>query len=129
MTLRRKPTSFWKWLALVTASVSLVVVFACNSPYIPIPPPDPGYSQDSSSGDWAVSMPANIRAIGAVYYFYNAKLGAGIIQKASPDGSAYAFPLHGQAGDPVYIHWEHGIDSSSTICRPLGEGTVRMVCQ
>jgi len=126
---RQKSTSFWKWLALVAASVSLIVVFACNSPYIPIPPPDPSYTQDSSSGEWSVSMPPSNRAIGAVYYFYNAKLGAGVIQKASPDGSAYAYPFHGEAGDPVYIHWERGVDSSSTICRPLGEGTVQMICQ
>lgn len=128
MNPRRKCRSWWKWLALLVTGVSLVVVFACNSPYIPIPPPDPSFSQNSP-GEWSVSMPADRQAVGAIYFFYNTKLGAGLIQKASSDGSANAYPFAGQEGDPVLIHWERGVDSSSTICRPLGQGLVQMVCQ
>lgn len=130
MNSRRKRRSFWKWLAAVGSGVSLIVVFACNSPFIPIPPPDPNFSQDSSSGDWAISMPADSNAIGAKYYIYNSTLGSGLIQKASSvDGSAYARPLQGQAGDHIYIRWEKGSENSSTICRPLGAGLVQMGCQ
>jgi len=131
MKLRRKCRPLWKWLAAATMGISLVVVFACNSPFIPIPPPDPNFSQDSaSSGDWAVSMPANSSAIGATYYFYNSNLGSGLIQRASSvDGSAYARPLQGQPGDNIYIHWEKGTENSSAICRPLGPGLVQMGCQ
>jgi hypothetical protein len=128
MNPRKKRTSPWKWLAMVMAGLSLVVVFACNSPYIPIPPPNPTFSQDSS-GDWAVYAPPDSRAIGADYYIYNSTLGSGIIQRADPQGGVYARPLQGQAGDNIYIHWERGTESSLTICRPLGVGLVQMVCQ
>jgi hypothetical protein len=128
MNSRKKPTSFRKWLAMGLAGLSLVVVFACNSPYIPIPPPNPTYQQDTS-GDWAVFMPADSRAIGATYFIFNSTLGSGIMQRSAADGSAYARPLQGQAGDSIYIHWERGTETSLTICRPLGVGTVQMVCQ
>ena len=124
-----KRRSLWKWVVSVAAGVSLVVVFACNSPFIPIPPPDPTFSQDPSSGDWAVSLPPDARAIGSRYYIYNSTLGTGLIQKASADGSVYARPLQGQIGDSIYINWERGTESSLAICRPLGAGLVQMVCQ
>lgn len=130
MNSRKNSRSLWKWLVAGAAGLSLIVVFACNSPFIPIPPPDPDFSQESSSGDWAISMPADTNAIGARYHFYNASLGSGLIQRASSsDGSAYARPLQGQVGDHIYIHWEKDTESSSTICRPLGPGLVRMGCQ
>lgn len=130
MNSQRKSWSPWKWLVAIASGVSLVVIFACNSPFIPIPPPDPNFSQESSSGEWAVSMPAAQNAIGARYYIYNATLGSGLIQKASEvDGSAYARPLQGQLGDHIYIHWEKDTESSSTICRPLGIGSIQMGCQ
>jgi hypothetical protein len=128
MNPRRKPTSSRKWLALAAAALSLVIVFACNSPYIPIPPPNPSYEKDQS-GDWAVYMPADSRAVGSTYFIFNSTLGSGLMQRAASDGSAYARPLQGQAGDNIYIHWERGAESSLTICRPLGVGTVQMVCQ
>jgi hypothetical protein len=113
---------------MLTAALSLVVVFACNSPFIPIPPPDPAFAEDSS-GEWSVSTAADSRAIGAIYYIFNATLGSGIMQVAAPDGSVYARPLHGQAGDNIHIHWERSTETSSTICRPLGAGLIRMGCQ
>jgi len=119
-----------RWLAAFIAGLSYVLVFACNSPYIPIPPPNGSYSQDPASGDWSVSMPADSRAIGARYFVYNADLGSGLIQQTAPDGSMYAFPLHGVAGDRIEIHWEKSAtDTSSTICRRLGEGLVTQGCQ
>ena len=131
MTSRKKRGSFWKWLAMATASACLIVVFACNSPFIPIPPPDPSFSQDSPSTDeWSVSMAPDSNAVGAIYYFYNSTLGSGVIQKASTaDGSAYVRSLQGKSGDNIYIHWERGTETSSTICRPLGAGVVHVVCQ
>ena len=129
MNLRKKRTSLWKWIVAAAASLSFLVVLSCNTPFIPIPPPDPEFSQDPS-GDWAVHMSADSRAIGSTYYIYNANLGSGLIQRAAPDGSVYARPLQGQAGDNVMIHWEKSENErSSTICRPLGQGLVRMVCQ
>jgi hypothetical protein len=129
MSLRKKPASLWKWLAAVVACLSFVVVFSCNTPFIPIPPPDPTFSQDSS-GEWAVSTPPDSRAMGSIFYIYNESLGTGVMQRAAADGSMYARPLQGQEGDYILIHWEQRTgESSSTICRPLGVGLVRIGCQ
>lgn len=128
MNSRKKRPSLRKWLAVAMAALSLAIVFACNSPYIPIPPPNPSYEQDSS-GEWAVYLPADSRAIGATYFIFNSTLGSGLIQRAAPDGSAYARPLQGQVNDSIYIHWQRGTETSLTICRPLGVGVVQMVCQ
>jgi hypothetical protein len=105
-------------------------VHACNSVYIPIPPPDPTFTQGSNAGEWEVRTPPDSRAVGARYFIYNATLGSGIIQKAESDGSMSAFPLQGQVGDHIQIYWQRNLtDSSSTICRPLGSGQVNVGCQ
>jgi len=119
------------WLAGLVVAASLVIVFACNSPFIPIPPPDPTFSESSTTpGQWSVSSGADSRASGAIFYIYNASAGSGLIQRASQDGSMYAYPLYGKAGDSIQIHWERSVsDSSSTICRPLGPGLGQRGCQ
>jgi hypothetical protein len=118
-----------RWLAALLACLSFVLVFSCNSPFIPIPPPNPTFTEGDTAGDWAVSAPADPRASGARYYIYNADLGTGIIQQTAADGSVYAYPLHGAAGDRITIHWERtSSDGSSTICRRLGEGLVVRGC-
>ena len=118
-----------RWLAALLAGLSYVLVFACNSPFIPIPPPNPTFTEGSNSGEWAVSTPPDSRAGGARFYIYNSDLGSGLIQQAAPDGSMYAFPLHGAAGDRVEIRWERSaVEGSSTICRRLGAGLVDRGC-
>lgn len=118
-----------RWLAVLLACLSYALIFACNSPFIPIPPPNPTFTEGDTPGEWAVSAPADPRANGARYYIYNADLGSGLIQQAAPDGSMYAYPLHGEAGDRINIRWERtSSDGSSTICRRLGEGTVVRGC-
>ena len=130
MNLRKKRTSLWKWLAVTAAAISFVVVFSCNTPFIPIPPPDPSFTQDPSSGDWSVSTAADSRAVGSIYFVYNADLGSGIIQRAETNGSIYARALQGSVGDRILIHWEKSAnDQSATICRPLGNGLVLHGCQ
>jgi hypothetical protein len=118
-----------RWLAGVLAGASFLLIFACNSPFIPIPPPNPTFTESSTPGEWQVSTPPDSRANAALFYIYNANLGSGLIQRASPDGSMFAFPLHGQAGDPILIRWEiSATDGSSSICRPLGSGLVQQGC-
>ena len=119
-----------KWLAGVLVGAAYLLVFACNSPFIPIPPPNPTFTESATPGEWQVHMPADPRAAGARYYIYNQSTGSGLIQRASAtDGSMDAYPLQGQAGDPIEIHWERSVtDGSSTICRPLGTGSVQQGC-
>ena len=118
-----------RWLAAMVAGLSFVLVFACNSPFIPIPPPNPSFTQ-SSTGEWSVQTPPDSRASGATFYIYNANLGSGIIERAAPDGSMYGYPLQGAVGDRIMIRWERSpTEGSSSICRPLGEGTAIQGCQ
>ena len=118
-----------RWLAGVVAGASYLLIFACNSPYIPIPPPNPTFTESATAGEWQVSTPPDSRSIGSRFYIYNATAGSGLIQAAGPDGSMNAYPLQGQVGDHIQIHWERSIvDGSSTICRPLVSGLVQQGC-
>jgi hypothetical protein len=119
-----------RWLAGVLAGASYLLIFACNSTFIPIPPPNPTFTESATPGEWQVHTPPDSRAVGARYYIYNVTTGSGLIQRASvTDGSMDAYPLQGQVGDRIEIHWEQSIaDGSSTICRPLGAGLVLQGC-
>jgi len=118
-----------RWLVGLVAGASYLLIFACNSPFIPLPPPNPTFTESATPGEWQVSTLADSRAIGARFYIFNQTTGSGLIQVAGPDGSMAAYPLQGQAGDRIQIHWERSItDGSSTICRPLGPGLVQQGC-
>ncbi len=118
-----------RWLTAILASLSFVAVFSCNSVFIPIPPPDPTFSQNPTPNEWSVSAGPDGRAAGALYYFYNVELGTGLIQRAATDGSVFATPLHGATGDRIEIRWEKSPDeNSTTICRRLGQGLVVQGC-
>jgi hypothetical protein len=125
-----KGNRWLRWLVGVVAGASYLLIFACNSTYIPIPPPDPSFSESTSTpGEWQVSTPPDARASGAIFYIYNSNLGSGLIQRAEPDGSMHAYPLRGQAGDRIGIHWERSVtEGSSAICRILGEGIQQQGC-
>jgi hypothetical protein len=118
-----------RWLAGLVAGASYLLALACNSTFIPIPPPNPTFTESATPGEWQVSTSADSRAIGARFYIFNAKTGSGLIQVAGPDGSMAAYPLQGQVGDAILIYWEKSIsDGSATICRPLGAGLVLRGC-
>jgi hypothetical protein len=130
MNSRPKGNRLLRWLAGVVAGASYLLIFACNSTFIPIPPPNPTFTESTTPGEWQVHVPADSRATGALYFIFNQTTGSGLIQRASTtDGSMDAYPLQGQAGDHIEIHWERSVaDGSSTICRPLGPGTVQQGC-
>jgi hypothetical protein len=123
---RSNGNRLFRWLAAAAAGFSFIVAFACNSPFIPIPPPDETFTASVTPGEWAVSTPPDSRAVGATFYIFNATLGSGIIQNASiQDGSMSAYPLMGEPGDQIFLHWEKSTAvRSSTSCRILGEGPV-----
>jgi len=121
---RPKGYRLLRWLAGVVAGLSFTLAFACNSPFIPIPPPDERFSASVTPGAWSVTTPPDSRAIGATFFIFNATLGAGIMQNASSeDGSMAAYPLMGEPGDHIFLHWEKSTTvRSTTSCRLLGEG-------
>jgi len=129
--MKRRPRGnrLLRWLSGLLAGASYLLIFACNSPYIPIPPPNPTFTESATPGEWEVSTPPDSRAIGARFYIYNATTGSGLIQRAAPDGSMDAYPLQGQVGDHIQLNWERSsVDGSSAICRPLGTGLVLQGC-
>ena len=130
MNRERKGNRLLRWLVGVLACASYLLVFSCNSTFIPIPPPNPTFTESETPGNWYVATSADSRASGAIFYLYNANLGSGIIQRAAQDGSMYAYPLQGQVGDSIYIHWERSATNiSAGICRTLGSGLVQLECQ
>lgn len=119
-----------RWLAATLAALAFVPIFACNSVFIPIPPPDPTFNESATPNEWSVAAGPDLRARGALYYIYNADLGSGIIQRAADDGSVFATPLHGSVGDRIQIRWERDPgDASATICRRLAPGLVVQGCR
>ena len=124
-------------LGALMASVGLFLALACNSPFIPIPPPNPSFSPvvvpDGTGGtreEWQVASPADGRMANARVYIFNRALGAGIIVQAAGDGSYVAFPLSGERGDQIDLYWERGgSERSLTICRYLGEGLAYTPCR
>lgn len=126
----RRKHRLWRWMAATLAALAFVPIFACNSVFIPIPPPDPTFSESATPNEWSVAAGPDSRARGAFYYIYNVELGSGIIQRAADDGSVYATPLHGSVGDRIQLRWERGPgDASTTICRRLSPGKVVQGCQ
>jgi hypothetical protein len=128
--MKRGKHRLWRWLAVTLAALSFVPIFACNSVFIPIPPPDPTFSESATPNEWSVATGPDARASGALYYIYNVDLGSGIIQRAATDGSVFATPLHGAVGDRIQLRWERAPgDGSGTICRRLAQGLVVRGCQ
>ena len=130
-----------RWLligALASALGGLTLSLgACNTPFIPIPPPgDPSFkpiaTQDAMGTQhtiWETSGAANPAMAGAQVYVYNRALGVGVIARASADGAYVATPIDGRVGDPIELFYETPKGERSTaICRGLQEGPAHNAC-
>jgi hypothetical protein len=120
--------------ALATVSLNLG---ACNTPFIPIPPPgDPSFKPvvtTDAMGEqrtvWETSGGANYAMANARVYVFNRALGEGVIAHAGPDGSYLAPPLEGKLGDAIDLAYETAKgERSSGICRTLQEGPAHNSC-
>jgi hypothetical protein len=122
--LRRK---VWR---LAGALGFVCALWACNAPFIPVPPPgvvfDSQTIQDSSGETrtvWTATGDPDAQAANAKFFLFNNNAGNGIIIRAGGDGS-YTTPFFdGNAGDSIYIYFETpaGEDSES-VCRSLVAG-------
>jgi hypothetical protein len=127
-------------LAKLTALLgSLAVLWACNAPSIPVPPPDLAVAfaaEELPDGDggtktgWIVTQSKPIPAIAlARFYLYDLDRGTGIIQMANADGTFVSSPMDGAAGDRISISYEtSGGDLSTSICLLLAEGPTPARC-
>jgi len=124
---------------LAAALAAVAVVWACNAPSIPVPPPDLAVAfaahevPDGDAGTktvWTVTQSKPIPAIAlARFYLYDLDRGAGIIQMAGADGTFVSAPMDGTAGDRISISYETPDgDLSSSICLLLADGVTPARC-
>jgi hypothetical protein len=124
-TLRRRLAR----LAVAIAAVG--AVWACNAPFIPVPPPGaitftPETVPDAAGGEktvWITQGGANAQASSALFYVLDMDRGSGVIQRANADGSFQAVPMDGTRGDHVRIYYQKPTgENSEDTCKLLIEG-------
>ena len=116
-------------LKLATLVGALTVVFACNAPFIPVPPPGASFTKeltdDGAGGQKTVwithGLPSDNAAF-ATYFVKNQRLGSGIIATAVADGSFTGMPMDGTQDDHILISYRTPDGSySDSICLLLTE--------
>jgi hypothetical protein len=121
-------------LALGLASI----VWACNAPFIPVPPPGQTATftselvSDGMGGQktaWTAHGPALDDVAFAKVFVFNTGRGAGVITLAGADGSYTAPPFDGTEGDRVEIVYERPNGSRGVpACYLLQLGAMAPTC-
>lgn len=109
---------------------------ACNSNFIPVPPPgDPTFEPVQVSDAtgvrqlWQVSGAPGLAMRNARVYVFNSSLEVGVIAVADDTGSYTSGLLDGNPGDRVELHYETPDgEKSPSVCRLLVEGISRTPC-
>jgi hypothetical protein len=124
-------------LALGVGALMTLALPACNTPFIPLPPPgDPTFTpmavSDGMGGTrmvWETRGEPSAALAEARISVYNADVGAGVIVRAQTDGSYVAAPIDGRAGDRVQIDYtaKDGTPGPG-ICRILQQGRAQTEC-
>jgi hypothetical protein len=103
----------------------VLVVGACVTPSIPIPPPEPAkmtFAVDAVMGQATFAYPATDNYVGSVVFVYNRDKGVGIIENAHPDGSVGpTAPVAAVLNDQIVVTFQVDEQSVST-CIRLREG-------
>jgi hypothetical protein len=131
-----------RWLlAVVTALAAggalLLGLPACNTPFIPLPPPvDPTFTpvmvSDGMGGSrmmWDTRGAPSEAASEAKVSVFNASVGTGVIVRAQVDGRYVTAPMDGREGDRIEIQYDAKDGRSSPgICRLLHPGPAQTPC-
>jgi len=100
---------------------AVLVVGACVTPSIPIPPPEPAkmtFAVDVVAEQATFAYPATDNYIGSVVFIYNRDRGVGIIENAHPDGSVGpTAPVSAVVNDQIVVTFQHEDQSVSTCIR------------
>ena len=104
---------------------AVLVVGACVTPSIPIPPPEPAkmtFAVDTTANQATFAYPATDNYVGSVVFVYNRDKGVGIIENAHPDGSVGpTAPVAAVLNDQIVVTFQVDEQSVST-CIRLREG-------
>ena len=116
-------------LRLATLLGALTVVFACNAPFIPVPPPGATFTSelvdDGMGGQKTVwithGLPSSHAALSS-YTIINERTGRGVVAPAAADGTFTADPIDGVMNDHVELYYQTPSgDYSESICLLLTE--------
>lgn len=113
-----------KVLKLATLISAVALLWACNAPFIPVPPPGATFTSqladDGMGGQktvWITHGLASTNAAFATFYVFNDRTKAGIIATAGADGSYTGTPLDGVMNDHVLVSYQTpGGDYSDSLC-------------
>ena len=102
-----------RFLKFTTLLGAVALLWACNAPFIPVPPPGATFTSqlvdDGAGGQKTVwithGLPADNAAF-AYYYVFNETQQHGIIAVAGADGTFTGRPMDGTMGDHVRIAYE-----------------------
>jgi hypothetical protein len=105
-------------------------LWACNAPFIPVPPPGVTFTsqtvQEAGGATkllWTATGDPAAPAADARFFLFNNNVGSGVIVQANADGSYVSPPFEGTAGDSIYLFFETPSgEDSDTACRSLVEG-------
>ena len=116
---------------LATLLGAVTLLWACNAPFIPVPPPGASFTSqlvdDGMGGQktvWITHGLASSNAAFARYFVVNESLvpQAGIIATAGADGTFTGMPLEGTMGDHIRMAYETPDgNQSDSICLLLTE--------
>jgi hypothetical protein len=110
---------------LATLLGAVALLWACNAPFIPVPPPGASFTSqmvdDGAGGQktiWVTHGLPSETAAGAWFYIVNANTQRGVIVVADPDGTYDAPAFDGVMGDRVRISYQSptGDVYSDSIC-------------
>jgi hypothetical protein len=121
---------------LFVALAAVTLVWACNAPPIPVPPPGATFTSalvsDGQGGMktvWTTHGDANEHAALARFFVINLATNAGVITTAASDGTYAAPPIDGQLNDRIEIFYETPMgDKSQSACLLLHEGPSEIPC-
>jgi hypothetical protein len=114
---------------LLLALGATAVVWACNAPFIPVPPPGHTFTKalvsDGMGGEktmWTAQGEPFAEGASARVYVFEANRGVGVIGLARADGSYTSPPFEGTAGDRIEVSYETSAGLSDRFCYQLVEG-------
>jgi hypothetical protein len=106
----------------ITGLLALCLLGGCNTPSVPLPPPDLPALTILTAGTGLVSVQGrpDPRHARVRFYIFDEGAGDGVITPAAADGSFTSSPFAGMSGDTVQMYYDtpEG-DRSEDVCTML----------